>query len=166
MYLGAICECTSISSSSTSHKQSCIGSRRYSASRQYAFTIWICRASSWAGAKMAGMVNVRSENRSQSVDCLFKRHSQFYTILFSTTQRFQKLIYLHIFTYCFMKISPQSLGQKQLFLTSKFAYKITLLQYDFIITIHIASIIFHYYYKRQLFYAFTLNLKLIHRIMS
>ena len=31
-------------------------------------------------------------------------------------QRFQKLIYLHLFTYCFMKISLQSLEQIQLHL--------------------------------------------------
>ena len=29
-------------------------------------------------------------------------------------QRFQKLIYLHLFTDCFMKISPQSMEQTQL----------------------------------------------------
>ena len=29
-------------------------------------------------------------------------------------QRFQKLIYLHLFTDCFMKISPQSLKQTQI----------------------------------------------------
>ena len=32
---------------------------------------------------------------------------------FVYTQRFQKLIYLHLFTDCFIKIAPQSLKQIQ-----------------------------------------------------
>ena len=33
-------------------------------------------------------------------------------------ERFQTLIYLHLFTNCFMKISPQSSEQIQLFILS------------------------------------------------
>ena len=64
-----------------------------------------------AGAEKS--LNVATEEGSEQSKSNQAEFEHSVSVKFSDAQIFQKLIYLHLFTECFMKISPQSSEQIQ-----------------------------------------------------